>query len=59
MDFRGAELEPVHVMGLVVNNLTVGGGLESIMEVISDVLNSYGGVVSVRDGDNQMECWCC
>ena len=49
---REAELEPVYVMGLEVNNITLVGCPEIILECISDVHNVNGEVVSSIDGNN-------
>ena len=58
-DGRELELEPVYVMGWVVNNLTIVGGFESILEVISNVCDANDEVVSSRELNNQMKCRCC
>ena len=52
-DCRETELEPEYLMGWAVNNITIKGGLDSILEFIIDVRNYNGEVVSVRYGDNQ------
>ena len=52
-DFRETELEPEYLIGWAVNNITIKGGLDSILEFIIDVRNYNGEVVSVSYGDNQ------
>ena len=47
------ELEPGNVMGCKFNNITLVGVLERIMEVIIDIRNTSGEVVSGSDGKNQ------
>ena len=56
---REANLEPGCVMVWTVNNLALGGCLEIIMEVVSDIQNADGDVVSSRDIYNQTKCICC
>ena len=46
---REEEIEPGYLMGWSVNNFTLGGGLESILEDIGDILNADGDVVGGRD----------
>ena len=46
---REANLETGCVMVWTVNNLTLGGCPDIIMEVVSDVQNDDGEVVSSRD----------
>ena len=55
-DVREAELEPVYGMLLALNNITLRGGLESLLGGIIDVRNIDGNVVSGIGGDNQTEC---
>ena len=43
-------------MGWAVNNLTLVGGLDSILEGIGDICNAGGGVIGGRYGKNQTEC---
>ena len=45
-------------MRRAVNNITLIGGLGSILEGVSDVQNADGEVLSGRYGDNQTECRC-
>ena len=59
MDNREAELEPRDVLVWEANIFTLGGGLESILEGISDIKNLDGEVVGDRNGDNKMDCRCC
>ena len=58
-DYREAKLKPGYVMGWLVKNIMLVGGLESILEGISDVRNTNGEVSSVSDSNNQTECRCC
>ena len=57
-DYRESELEPGYEIGWEEKNLMLGGGLEIIMEGVSDVRNANGEVISVKNGDNQTECRC-
>ena len=43
-------------MGWEVTNLTLRGGLESILEGVSDIRNYDSEVVSGSDSDNYIEC---
>ena len=44
------------IMGWSLNDLMLGVDLESILEVIIDVRNTNGEVVSVSNGPNKTEC---
>ena len=57
-DGREAELEPGYVMGWTVNNLTLIGGLENIMDGIGEIRNTDGEVVGGSDGVNQTDYRC-
>ena len=46
------ELEQGYVMGLEVNNFTLGGGLESILEGIGDIHYADGEVIGGSDKKN-------
>ena len=52
---REAELETGYIMGRPVNNITLRGGLGSILEGGSDVYNFDTEVLCCHDGNNQME----
>ena len=58
-DRRETKLEPGYLIWWSLNNLTLGRGLEVIMEGISDVQNVDGEVVSGSDGSNNKECQTC
>ena len=59
VDGREAYLEPGNLLGWSVNNTTIGGGLESILEGVSGVCNSDGEVVIGSNSNNQKRCrWC-
>ena len=55
---REVELEPGYLMGWSVNNLNIGGSLESILERIFEIPNANGEVVGGNNGNNQIECRC-
>ena len=42
-----------------VNDLSLRGSLEGIMEGIGDICDVNGEVVCGRNGNNQLECGCC
>ena len=43
-------------MGWAVNNFTIRGEIDIIMEGIGDTQNSNGDMVVDRDGDNKTDC---
>ena len=51
---RGTELEPGYVTGREGKNITILGGLESILEGVSDIHNDDGEVIIGSDGKNQV-----
>ena len=55
---REAEPVPGYIVGWSVNNITFEGGLDIIMECVSDIHNANCGVVSGRDSENKTKCRC-
>ena len=43
-------------MGWTVNNSSLRGSLEGILEGIDDICNTDGEVLGERNGNNQLEC---
>ena len=52
---REVDLESGDKMGWADNNIMLVGGLESLMEVVSDVRNADVDVVNVNNDNNQKE----
>ena len=51
-DVRETEIKLGYLMGWAVNNITLKGYLEIILEGVSDIRNANAEVVSDRDGNN-------